>query len=291
MVLLVDTEISHLADAISHFGAEDRRPQFEIVLDRAAAKSDALQSGDAGVAAWKIAPTAQRRPQDQINYVAGGILDDQAAANETLGAFFRRRPRARRSRCWSGLPLCGRVPARRRFRCQCSAFPLRLPGRVYDSVRPSETRMAPACWEHAAIRESRSQTQPPPAVATGEPHIAKLYRRKAQGCFCAHDFSLLPSGLACHVSRQMLMDDVAPNIHQPRKLLRIVSISSLTENPRTALSVSARTSLASCLGIPDDIKGVQPRSLNGKAGLAGELVCFTPKAMPYCRRSSRSQAR
>src|SRR3954454_23010399 len=35
---------------------------------------------------------------------------------------------------------------------------------------------------------------------------------------------------------------------------RSSSINRRTENPRTALSVSARTSLASCLGIPDDIK-------------------------------------
>ena len=85
MVLLVDAEIGHRAHPVRDFGAQYRCPQFEIVVDRPAGQPHALQPGVAGVAAREIAAAALRGPQHQIDFVAGGVLDDQRTANETLG--------------------------------------------------------------------------------------------------------------------------------------------------------------------------------------------------------------
>ena len=52
------------------------------------------------------------------------------------------------------------------------------------------------------------------------------------------------------------------------------SISIRTENPRTALSVSARTSLASCLRNPGRYQRIKPGRFDRKAGLPGELLGF-----------------
>src|SRR5882762_11677596 len=89
MMLLVDTEIGHLANPVGYFGAQYHRPQFEIVLDRAAAQPDTLQPGDSGVTAREIAAAALGGPQHQIDFVAGGVLDDQRATYEALGTLVR----------------------------------------------------------------------------------------------------------------------------------------------------------------------------------------------------------
>src|SRR5580658_3693730 len=86
-----------------------------------------------------------------------------------------------------------------------------------------------------------------------KPNVAKLDQRASrQCCSCVHGINArFPDGLGSEAAiwcRMMLR-------HTPRRRAnRSGSFSSsiLTEKPRTTLKVSARTSLASCCGIPDD---------------------------------------